>query len=288
MTSERWRQIEDLYHSARERGPAVLADVDRLLAEAESTFQPARSLSLGWIAALVIAVVFGVALWRTNRLGDPPSKPLLRLDLDLGPGVSLGRSPGNEADVILSPDGTRLVYVSQARLFTRRLDQPKATELAGTEGAYAPFFSPDGQWVAFFAGGKLKKISVEGGSAIALCDAPTAQGGSWGEDSNIVAALSNVTGLSRIPSAGGMPTLVTELAQGEVTHRWPQILPGGKALLFTSNSVTGGFDGANIEVMSFKDHRRKTLQRGGTFGRYLPSGHLIYLNGARCLPCRST
>jgi WD40-like Beta Propeller Repeat len=69
-----------------------------------------------------------------------------------------------------------------------------------------------------------------------------------------------------------------ELAQGEATHRWPQILPGGKAVLFTAHSTTTGFDGANIEVMSLGDHRRKTLLRGGTFGRYLPSGHLIYVN----------
>jgi serine/threonine-protein kinase len=168
---------------------------------------------------------------------------------------------------IISPDGTRLVYVSQGRLFTRRLDQPSATELAGTQGAYAPFFSPDGQWVAFALQGKLQKISVEGGSAIALCDASAVPGGSWGEDGNIIAALNVTGGLSRITSAGGPPTPVTDLQNGEATHRWPQILPGGKAVLFTAHTVLGGFDAANIEVMSLADHRRKTLVRGGTFGR---------------------
>ena len=123
-------------------------------------------------------------------------RPLVRLDVDLGPDVSLGSPRG--ADAILSPDGSRLVYVSQGRLFTRRLDQPNATELAGTEGAYAPFFSPDGQWVAFFAAGKLQKISVEGGAAITLCDVSTAAGGSWGEDGNIVAALSAPAALCRV------------------------------------------------------------------------------------------
>jgi serine/threonine-protein kinase len=172
------------------------------------------------------------------------------------------------------------VYVSQNRLFTRRLDQPKATELADTARAYAPFFSPDGQWVAFFAQGKLKKISVEGGSAIALCDAAGGNGlgGSWGEDGNIIAALENTIPLSRVPSAGGVPTHVSELGQGEVTHRWPQILPGGKAVLFTAHIYTTGFDDATVEVMSLADHRRKTLVRGGTFGRYSPSGHLVYIN----------
>jgi serine/threonine-protein kinase len=164
------------------------------------------------------------------------------------------------------------------------MDQPKAVELAGTGEAYAPFFSPDGQWLVFFAQGKLKKISVEGGSAVALCDAPLGRGGSWGEDGTIIACLSNNSSLSRIPSAGGAPALVTQLAlgQGEVTQRWPQILPGGKAVLFTSHTSTAGFDGANIEVITLADHRRKTLQRGGTFGRYLPAsqgtGHLVYIN----------
>jgi eukaryotic-like serine/threonine-protein kinase len=230
-----------------------------------------------WIvagAAVVIAIVLGAVAWRATR--PAPLKPLVRLDVDLGPDVSLGSALG--ADMVLSPDGTRLVYWSQGRLFSRRLDQPKALELAGTEGAIAPFFSPDGQWVAFYTQGNLKKISVEGGSAVTLSLARALAGASWGEDGNIIAALGLGAGLSRIPSAGGTPTPATELAQGEVSHRWPQILPGGKALLFTTNTTGGGWDGGNIEVLTFADHRRKTLQRGGTYGRYLPSGHLTYIN----------
>jgi len=233
--------------------------------------------NLPWAVASALAVLVGVALWVAWRATRPATPQLLvRLDVDLGPDVSLGSEAG--ADAILSPDGTRLVYVSQARLFTRRLDQPNATELAGTQGANAPFFSPDGRWIAFFAQGKLKRISVEGGAAIALCDAANGRGGSWGEDGNIIAALLNRGGLSRIPSAGGSPTHVTELLYGEATHRWPQVLPGGKAVLFTANTGIAGFDGANLEVMSLADHHRKTLLRSGTFGRYLPSGHLIYVN----------
>ncbi len=239
---------------------------------------PRSKLLLAVAAGL--AVLLGVALWgwwRATRPVEQKLQTLVRLDIDLGPDVSLGSVLG--ADAILSPDSKRLVYVSQGRLFTRRLDQPNATELAGTQGAFAPFFSPDGQWVAFFVPGKLEKISVEGGAAITLCDAPSSRGGSWGEDGNIIAALNLTTGLSRIPSAGGAPTPVTELQNGEITHRWPQILPGGRAVLFTAQTtVTTGFDGANIEVMSLADHRIKTLVRGGTFGRYLLSGHLIYVN----------
>ncbi len=240
---------------------------------------PASTSKLLWAAGAVaaattlIAVVMAFGWWRSTR---PVERPLVRLDVDLGPDVSLSSYAG--ADAILSPDGTRIVYVSQGRPFTRRLDQPNATELAGTDGAWAPFFSPEGQWVAFFTAGKLQKISVEGGSAITLCDAPNGFGGSWGEDGNIIAALNSVGGLSRIPSAGGPATPVTDLQSGENTNRWPQILPGGKAVLFTASAPTGTFDGANIEVISLADHRTKTLVRGGTFGRYLPSGHLVFVN----------
>jgi serine/threonine-protein kinase len=108
-------------------------------------------------------------------------------------------------------------------------------------------------------------------------------GGSWGEDGRIIAALSRSGGLSRIPADGGAPASLTELdrEQGDFTHRWPQILPGGKTVLFTANkSGYSGFDDARIEVMSLGDRRKKTLMRGGTYGRYVPSGHLLYVNRA--------
>ena len=229
-------------------------------------------------AVTIIAVVTSWGWWRSARPVEQALRPLVRLDVDLGPNVSLGSQGG--AGAILSPDGTRLVYLSQGRLFTRRLDQPNATEIAGTQGAVGPFFSPDGQWVAFFAGGKLEKISVDGGAAIPLCDTGggTNRSGSWGDDGNIILTAIANGGLSRISSSGGTPTPVTELTQGETSHRWPQVLPGSKSVLFTALQVSIGVDGANIEVMTLADHRRKTLQRGGTFGRYLPSGHLVYVS----------
>jgi Tol biopolymer transport system component len=263
-------EIEDAIAAPKDSGATRAAPV--------STSKLTWAVSAVAAALVIVAAVTSWGWWRSTR---PVERALVRLDVDLGPDVSLGSPRG--ADTILSPDGTRMVYVSQGRLFTRRLDQPNATELAGTQGAYAPFFAPDGQWVAFFAASKLQKISVEGGSAITLCDTGTGEGGSWGEDGNIIAALPN-TGvvLSRVPAAGGAPTPLTQLAQGEATQRWPQILPGGKAVLFTSSTTLVAFDGANIEVMSLADHQRKTLQRGGTFGRYLPAsngtGHLVYIN----------
>jgi serine/threonine-protein kinase len=256
-----------------------IGDARRLLEEPAQAESPAHR-KLPWAVAAgalgLALIVLGALFWRATR---PIDRPLVRLDVDLGPDVSLGSVAG--ADAILSPDGTRLVYASHNRLFTRRLDQPEATDLPGTEGAQSPFFSPDGQWVAFFTGGKLKKVSVAGGAAIVLCNASLGTGGSWGEDGTIIAALNQSGGLSRIPADGGSPTPLTELdrERGEVTHRWPQILPGGKTVLFTAHRRTNsGFDEASNEVMSLGDRHKKTLMRGGTYGRYVLSGHLLYVN----------
>ena len=202
--------------------------------------------------AAVIAAVLGVG-WYRARPAEPALKPLVRLNVDLGPTVSLSSSALSGADVILSPDGHRLAYISQARLFSLSLDQPVATELAGTEGAYAAFFSPDGRWLAFFAGGKLKKVSVEGGAAVTLCDSAGRRGGSWGEDGNIIAALSARFPVDGFRKRAGTPAPVTELTRAKSYHAWPQILPGGKAVMFTSNGNATGFDTASIKIHSLAD-----------------------------------
>jgi serine/threonine-protein kinase len=256
-----------------------IGDAKQLL-EQQSQGMARRHSSMPWavavLATAVTAIVLGALLWRATR---PIDRPLVRLDVDLGPNVSLGSRAG--ASLVISPDGSRLVYVSYNRLITRRLDQTQATELLGTEGAQSPFFSPDGQWVAFFAGSQLKKVSVAGGAVIVLCSVPLGMGGSWGEDGTIIATLNQTGGLFRIPVGGSAQAPLTELDRehGEATHRWPQILPGGKAVLFTSHTrSTDTFDEASIEVMSLGDRHKKTLMRGGTYGRYLPSGHLLYVN----------
>jgi serine/threonine-protein kinase len=132
--------------------------------------------------------------------------------------------------------------------------------------------------VGFFAQGKLKKIRIDGGEPIPLCDAPSGRGASWGEDGNIIAALDPQQGLTQVPSEGGRSISITELAPAEATHRWPQILPGGKAALFAVNIVSINFDEAGIAVVSLKDPQRKmVLEHGGLYPRYLPNGHLVYV-----------
>ena len=114
--------------------------------------------------------------------------------------------------------------------YTRALDEIEPSPLPGTDGAASPFFSPDGQWVGFFADGKLKKISVTGGAAITLCDSPVGFGGTWAPDDTIIFADLTVRGLSRISASGGTPEVLTtpDAAKGE-NRAWPEVLPGGKA-----------------------------------------------------------
>lgn len=253
-----------------------IADVWMLLdEEPERSPQANRMRSLLLMGALVVVTALALWItWRDARTAHTPLQPLVRLDVDLGHDVSLGSLRG--PDVILSPDGNRLVYTSHSRLFTRRLDQTEAIELEGTEKAFAPFFSPDAQWVAYFADNKLKKVAIQGGPPIDICDALLAYGGSWGDDGNVIAAIDGR--LARVSSNGGVPVRLTQLEPGEVVHRWPQILPGAKAVLFSAYSAISGLSGATLELMSLEDYHRKTLWRGATWGQYLPGGHLIFLN----------
>ena len=236
-------------------------------------------------------VVAGVLLYNATRPEAP--RPLMHLNVAIPPDKTLAR--GNSAAgggnmLALSPDGARLAVAlrgadGNVRLHTRLLQQSQFTPLAGTENGYSPFFSPAGDWIGFFADGKMKKIAVEGGAAVTLCDAPLGYGASWQDDGNIVAAL-NIRGvLSRVPSVGGTPVPVTKLNAGEATHRWPQVLPGSRAVLLTAAAqTTAGYDDANIEVISFQTGERKTLHAGGFFSRYVTdaagptgTGHLVYL-----------
>ena len=231
-------------------------------------------------AALALAVVsigLGVMLWRAAR---PVDQPLVRLSVEL-PEFAITSQYAPGAGVILSPDGSRIVYTGRSnRLYSRTLDQEQAVPLAGTEGAYGPFFSPDGRSVGFFAGGKLKKISIERGGVVVLCDVSIGIGGSWGDDGYIIAALSAANVLSRIPSGGGTVHQLTELKAGRVEygHIWPQVLPGAQVVLFTAAPTTGTLDDSTIEAQSLRTGERKTIMRGGYYGRYVPSGHLLYVH----------
>src|SRR5262249_9353678 len=152
--------------------------------------------------------------------------------------------------------------------------------LAGTDDASNPFFDPEGQWIGFFANGKLKKVSVAGGLAQTLCDAPGGRGGTWGQDGTIVfTPNSTPVSLMRVSSAGGKAEPQTTLAHDETLQRWPELLPENKALLYTSlTSLLNGFSDANLVVQPFPSGEPKVLVRGGFYGRYVSSGHLVYIH----------
>jgi len=259
-----------------------IGDAELLLSAPEPVPAASAASWRAWIAAAVLVVALPIALWAPWRAQKPVDRPLVRLDVDLGADVSLP-APNIGGSVAISPDGMRLAYTSgkPTKLFTRRLDQPGATELAGTQGASGPFFSPDGLWVAFLSVGKLYKVSVEGGAAVPLGDTPGFSGASWGADGNVlVGDAYNAKGLLRIPTAGN-PQTIAGLDKGELTLAFPQILPGGKAVLFAAYRVYD-VDKINIEVLTLSDRHRKIVVRGGTSPRYLATssgvGHLVYVN----------
>jgi serine/threonine-protein kinase len=247
--------------------------------------------------ALGVGLATVVTLWAPWRAA--PQRAPWRLSVELGADTSLATDAGTtnplaanvtsivrSAALALPPDGSTLAFTGRkdaagavTQLYLRRLDQLQPTALSGTDDALSPFFSPDGQWIAFFAGGKLKKVSVAGGAAVTLCDAPNGRGGWWAEDGTIIFSPDTSPGvrLWRVSSAGGKPEPLTTLGAGEVTHRWPQVLPGGKAILFMAHSSTGGYDNANLVVQPLPTGTPKVVQRGGFYGRYLRSSHLIFV-----------
>ena len=240
-----------------------------------------ESRNLLWIASIAMVALCAFLIgWLVPRsLKHVPEPQMIQFDAELKSLGSLGSEVG--ADILMSPDGTRLVFVSRdasgvPHLNTRRLNEAEATQLPGTEGARVPFFSPDGEWVAFEAMGKLKKTPVGGGSPEIICDATNLLGGTWGEDGNIVASL-GWGKLWRVPAVGGTAAIIVDLTGEHSVPEWPQALQNGKTILFT-NVGYGGPNQATIEALSLATGKRTVVARGGTYGRYLADGFLTYVN----------
>jgi serine/threonine-protein kinase len=191
--------------------------------------------------------------------------------------------------VAVAPDGSRIAYVGsrggQTQLFVRPMNALESVPLPGTTNAIAPFFAPDGEWIAFFANGQLKKVPIAGGGApVPLCEAQVGLGGSWGPDDVIVFASNTGSGLSQVSAFGGRPQAVTTLdqARGEFSHRWPEWLPDGRSLLFTVGTV-GSWNDAQIVAQSLATGERSVIVQGGTNPHYLPTGHVVYARNGQMM-----
>jgi serine/threonine protein kinase/Tol biopolymer transport system component len=280
---DRWHASKDLCDElkwiAGGSSQAVTAPIARLN-EVGTLGRRERIIAVG--AALLFALVTGLAVWYLKPSAVFPSQPVSRTVIDLPPGQQLVGLDNGPA-LALSPDGTRLAYVARQggaqQLYLRAFDILEARPIPGTEGAVSPFFSPDGQWVGFFASGKLMKVSVNGGTALTMSTAVEPRGASWGSQGMIAFGLTINTALRQVPDGGGALQPLTHLERGEVSHRWPDFLPDGKAVLFAGGDNGLNFSSAQIAVQSLKTSERRNLSQGGTHPRYAQSGHLIYAQG---------
>jgi serine/threonine-protein kinase len=292
LVRDRKRRLQDIGDARIELEQAIADPSSSLIALSEGALEKARTgkgMPLKWAGGLILVVVpVAVALGWLLKPALPPAPSVpLRLQVNLAPGNELSADGLNLA---LSADGRTVAYVAAregiSRVYVRPLGAFEATPLEGTEGAINPFFSPDGRWLGFFAQGKMKKISIAGGAAQTLADATWSGGASWGADGTIVFAPATAGNavLWRVSADGGAPKRLTELdrAKGEYSHRYPQILHGGKIVLFTS--LRGfGWDESNIEALRLATGERRVLVRGGHTGRYVPGGHLLYFRAGSLL-----
>ncbi len=239
-------------------------------------------VALGFAALVIAAASLGVYLsfaapWRAT----PALQPRMQFDAAIGAPGTVAMHVGSS--VAFTPDGEKVVLLvldanGGTSLFVRRLDELTARLLPGTFGASgAFFFSPDSRWVAFYADGKLKKTLLEGdGSPVTLATIGDMLGGSWAADGTIVANLSREQILWSLPADGGTPEPVLDLTDEGVGPRWPQLLPGGRAVLYSA--FVGIGSDSRIAIAALDGGRSRTLIARGTHPRYLPSGHLVYLD----------
>jgi eukaryotic-like serine/threonine-protein kinase len=240
-----------------------------------------RSSSVWFVAGAFMA---GIGVWEIGRRPPSPERPLVRMAITLPPPQAIANN-GPANNVAISPDGRHVAYVAAAagrtQIYMRSVDRLEAQPIPGTEGGQSPFFSPDSQWLGFLDdnGGWLKRIPVGGGAPLPVCVVGFTRGVSWGPDGFIVFTRDGAHGLERVRAEGGTPEPLTPLdaQKHESSHRLPELLPGGEAVLFNvKTDETQSWDDASIEALSLRTHERSLVLTGGSNPRYT-RGHLVYV-----------
>ncbi len=279
---DRWQNAADLTREMRWLAAGDSESETSVPAPAPESRVSVRSAAAMLAAFVAGGAVAGLAAWVFVLTSAPITQPVSRSVIALEPErLALPAVlPAGIAQPSLawSPDGDSLVYVidrnGESQLHLRRLDAFTSTPLEGTDGGFAPFFSPDGQWVAFFTPTELKKIPINGGNPQTLSAATNVRGGSWGLDDKIVFTESEGVQLSRVSAHGGDPEVVRlqDLSQDEGLFLWPRILPDGQHVLVTIN---GAFS-TRIAVLSLETGGKVELVDRGYGAQYTTTGHLVY------------
>jgi len=255
---------------------------------------PRWRLRIAWGLATSLCIVAAFFIGSIVRDSRPPSspaqaRPVTVFPMDIPPTQHLDINLFANA-VALSPDGTSLVYVAsqegQRRLFVRKMDELDHRPIPGTENARYPFFSPDGESVAFFAFRQLKKVSLKNGDVQPVCVVlPVSLGGAWGPDGFIYFTLKPISGLVKVSAEGGEPEPLTtsDPDKGEMGHYFPHLLPSGRALLFTVASTALSFEDGRIAVLSLETDKRRKLNVRGSKPQYTSSGHLVFARAGKLL-----
>jgi serine/threonine protein kinase/Tol biopolymer transport system component len=269
---DRWQTARDVYLELRTRGMT-----------APPTTPPPRAAISGWLVAGLglLAIVAGslASSWlrRSDTLAPaihamlaPPERMLYHLTGDYaGPPA-------------VSPDGTAVVFaaidgIGRRQLWLRRLDSLTPVALPATENATFPFWSPDSRSVGFFADSKLKRIDLNAGSALTLCDAPSGRGGSWNAQGVILFTPSVLGGLQQVAAGGGSPTAVTTTEGTAYTsHRWPQFLPDGRHFLYLGVQQEEGRDQSAVFLGSIGGREPQLVLRSRSQGTYA-NGYLLFI-----------
>lgn len=240
------------------------------------------------LAAIAAAILFWVS---TERAALPPStsKPIKRMTIVLPENQPLalakfGPNGVGRTAVALSPDGSVLAYAAEhggtSQLYLRALDRFDSKPIPGTEGAYGPFFSPDGRSLGFFSENKLKRVSVQGGEPTTICEARLPHGATWGPDDTIIFADTEGTSLSRVPASGGSKVVLPNKFQDRKFY--PEFLPDGKSVLCSIKTPYNP-DYGEIAVLSLSTGERRVIYKGGANPRYAASGHIVFARAGAIL-----